>query len=344
LAQPEAIARVALAAERLGYDSVWVQDHISRSPADAEYHFAVGAWEAWQRPIQPHVYDALATLAYVAGMTARIRLGTSAVVLPLRNPVVLAKEAASIDQLSAGRLILGVAAGGAYVKQELAAVGHPELGNHRGLVLEEWIGVMRGVWSVPVYATRGKFIQIEGAEVFPKPQQTPLPLWIGGTSTHARKRVGRLADGWLGIWLSPEEVRAGREEIAAHAAAAGRDPETITISSEHWLAIDREPRRAAARSLATRKGFSHHISLLPSAGDDNVATLTDREEEYSLVGTPQEILDRVSLYSKAGADLLIIRAIRETLDALLDDLELFREEVMAFIPGSHPAAGSAVNG
>ncbi|MBI4277465.1 MAG: TIGR03619 family F420-dependent LLM class oxidoreductase [Armatimonadetes bacterium] len=328
LAGPEAIRAVAQAADSLGYDSVWVQDHVTRSPDDAEHHFAVGAWEAWMPPVVPHVYEAMSTLVYLAGLTTRVRLGTSALVLPLRNPVWLAKEAATLDQFSGGRLILGVAVGGAYVRRELAAIGVPELAKRRGEVVDEWIDVIRGVWRESRYSHRGTFITVEEAQVFPRPAQRWPPIWIGGTSRRAMARVARRGDGWLAIWLTPDEVREGAAVIRDLAAAEGRDPKAITICSEHWMAIDRDASRAARRSEATRRGFSGHISALPGAADDNVASLVGREDQYSLVGDPPAILDRLGRYREAGADLIIIRSTGHTLVEVIESLHMFKEEVV----------------
>ena len=328
LASPESIRAVAVACDELGYDSVWVQDHVSRSPKHAEHHFAVGAWEAWQPPIIPDVYEAMSSLAYLAGLTTRIRLGTSALVLPLHNPVWLAKVAACLDRFSTGRLVLGVAVGGAYVRQELAAIGTPVPASRRGRVMDEWIDVIRGLWLESKYSHQGEFIKIVEAEVFPKPLQQLPPIWIGGTSKRALQRVARRGDGWLAIWLSPAELRDGKAVILDFAANYGRDLERITICSEHWLAIDTNTARALQRSEATRKQFSAYLSALPSASDDNVASLEGREDEYSLVGDAQTILSKLSLYRDAGADLVIIRVIGRSVSEVIDSLQMFKKEVM----------------
>jgi probable F420-dependent oxidoreductase len=327
LAGPEALRAIGVASDRLGYDSVWVQDHVTRSAADAEHHFAVGAWEAWPRPIVPNIYESMSSLVYLAGLTQRVLLGTSAVVLPLRNPVWLAKEAACLDQLSEGRLVLGVVVGGAYVRQELAAIGESGRAANRGLVTDEWIEVIRGVWREPRYSHGGRFIDVADAEVFPKPKQAAPPIWVGGTSPRARDRVARRGDGWLAIWLSPDEFRAGRADIVERAARYGRPSGAVTMSTEHWMAIDRDGRRAMARSRATRTRFSSYISTLPSAGDDNVTTLIGREDEYSLVGDPAQIVERLRLYAAAGADHVIIRVIAGSTAEAVEALHMFRDEV-----------------
>jgi alkanesulfonate monooxygenase SsuD/methylene tetrahydromethanopterin reductase-like flavin-dependent oxidoreductase (luciferase family) len=163
--------------------------------------------------------------------------------------------------------------------------------------------------------------------VFPKPKQAAPPIWVGGTSSRALDRVARLGDGWLAIWLSPEEFRAGRADIVERAARYGRGPGSVAMSTEHWMAIDRDGQRAVARSRATRTRFSSYISTLPSAGDDNVTTLTGREDEYSLVGDPTQITERLRRYAAAGADHVIVRVIAGSTAEAIESLHMFRDEV-----------------
>lgn len=334
----ETIRRVARAAEDLGYDSLWVHDHLHRTPADAEFHFVGGAWEAWDRPVVPNVYEAISTLLYVAGITRRVQLGTSIVVLPLRNPMWLAKECATLDQLSDGRLILGVGAGGGpYIRTELGASGDPGRADHLPEVTEEWIKLIQAVWRDAVVDFEGKHITVRGAHVFPKPRQAHLPIWYGGMGRPAKRRIARLCDGWLPMFLTPEEMRQGRSEIAELAIAEGRDPKTIAIASEHWLAIDRDGDRAFRRSLATRKGmFDYAASLSTAAGPSEAAynaAVSSRiaasgVDENSLVGDPDYVGDRVSQYREAGVDHLILRLIGHSVDELVESMHLFSEAVI----------------
>jgi probable F420-dependent oxidoreductase len=326
-ASPSAIRDVAQAAEELGYDSVWLQDHVTRSPSDVEYHFGMGQWDAWKKPIVPDFYEALTVLAWVAGLTSTVRLGTSALVLPFRNPVWLAKEAATIDRLSDGRLVLGVAVGGAYAREELAAIGHQERARRRGKITDEWIDVLRGVWTQERYSLDGEHIKVEEAVVFPKPAQQLPPILVGGTSEAARARVVRKGDGWLAIWQSPEDVRQGVADIAAKAGAAGRSPDEFPVYSEQWLCIDEDRDAAWERSAATRMKFSSYLNEHSRAADDNVAGLLHREDEYSLVGTPDDVRSKAKAYLDAGASHLIMRLIARDIDDAIRSLKLFKSEV-----------------
>src|SRR5579862_9206798 len=168
LASPEALRAVAVECEQLGYDSIWASDHTSWTPDAARQNFQVGAVEAWQEPVEPNYFEPLITMAHLAAATRRIRLGIAVVVLPLRNPVLLAKQVACLDQLAGGRLVLTAGIGGGiYVEAEARAAGMSDLPRIRGRVADEWLDVMRCVWSQPSCSFRGQFIQVEDAQVYP---------------------------------------------------------------------------------------------------------------------------------------------------------------------------------
>lgn len=327
-AGPEAIKAIALEAEHLGYASVWVHDHVHRSAADAEHHFVAGAWEAWERPVIPNVYEALSTLLYVAGFTSRVLLGTSIIVIPLRHPVWLAKMAATLDQLSNGRLILGVGTGGTgYIRSELMAIGEQRLIGKVGKVANEWIDIVRAVWREPKLDFKGEFIDIVGAEVFPKPLQKYPPIWIAGKAEPAQRRTALRGDGWLPMFKRPQELVEGKEKIDELAARAGRDPGLIKLGTEHWLAIDRDANRARERSAKTRYNFTGYMMGLPTAGADH-AMLAGTEDTGNLVGDPQSVLDQVAAYKEVGVDHLNIRLIGHSLSELIEVLHMFKESVM----------------
>jgi probable F420-dependent oxidoreductase len=331
VAGPEAIRTIAETCDELGYHSLWVQDHVSRSSADAEHHFGMGAWEAWTRPITPNFYGALSTLSYLAGITKRVRLGASAMVLPLHNPVWLAKTMADIDQLSGGRATLGAVSGGAYVRRELAAIGRPELAERRGRVVEEYLDVIEGIWTEDRFSYAGEFIRVEGAEVFPKPLQEPLPIWIGGFGPRPLDRAVRRGVGWLGIWRGPHQMTEGKALIAERAAEHGRDPDEILLASEGWLSIDVDAERARHRALATRHKFSGYINELPSASDDLVEDLKGNEDDYSMIGDPADVVAKLREYEAVGVDEMNLRVIAGSLEEAVASLQLFSEEVLPAI-------------
>lgn len=189
-AGPEAIRRAAEQAEALGYDDIWVNDHLA-VPADAPY------------PPSPSFYEPVITLTWAAAATTRVRLGTSVLVLPLRHPVHLAKELATLDLLSGGRLILGAGVG--WLEAEFDALGVPA--NERGVRTDESIEILRRCWrddSID-YAGRNVPTRMQKIRTLPQPGRA-IPIWIGGISTHAIERAARIGDGWHAIRLSPEEL------------------------------------------------------------------------------------------------------------------------------------------
>src|SRR3954447_15244531 len=170
-ASPDSIRRAAIQAEELGYDDVWVSEHII-VPADAPYPPSAVFW------------DPVLSLTWAAAVTTRVRLGTSVLVLPLRHPLPLAKELATLQNLSRGRLILGAGVG--WLEDEFAALGVPF--RERGRRMDEGIAMMRAVWSQAPVSFDAKVIPatIEKMRTLPQPEQ-PIPVWIGGTSEPALK-------------------------------------------------------------------------------------------------------------------------------------------------------------
>jgi probable F420-dependent oxidoreductase len=188
-AGPDGIRRAAIQAEELGYDDVWTSEHII-VPAGAMY------------PPSPLFYDPVLTLTWAAAYTSRVGLGTSVLVLPLRHPLPLAKELATLQNLSGGRLILGAGVG--WLQAEFAALGVPF--NERGRRTDEGIAMMRAVWSDDPVSFETKWIPaaIDQMRMLPKPE-TPIPIWVGGTSEPALRRALRL-DGWHGSRATPEQA------------------------------------------------------------------------------------------------------------------------------------------
>ena len=190
-AGPDAIRAAAVQAEQLGFDDVWVSEHII-IPRGASY------------PPSASFYDPVLTLTWAAAYTSRVRLGTSVLVLPMRHPLPLAKELATLQNLSRGRLILGAGAG--WLEAEFAALGAPF--KERGRRLDEGLAMMRAVWTEDPVSFRARWIPaaIEQMRMLPPPS-VPIPVWIGGSSEAALARALR-HDGWHGSRAAPEQARA----------------------------------------------------------------------------------------------------------------------------------------
>jgi probable F420-dependent oxidoreductase len=188
-ATPALIRRHAIRAEALGFDDVWVSEHIIVPRR--------------QFPRSPLFYDPVVTLSYVAALTERVRLGTTVLVLPMRHPLPLAKELATLHNLSNGRLILGAGVG--WLEPEFAALGVPF--KERGRRMDEGIAMMRAVWTQDPVTFEAKYIPAKIADMTMLPQPiSRIPLWIGGSSDAALKRTTRIADGWHGSRETPEEA------------------------------------------------------------------------------------------------------------------------------------------
>jgi len=217
LATPEIIRSTAVRAEHLGYDSIWVSDHVVVPHANV-----VNFGET--------VFDPLVTLAVVAGATSRVRLGTTVLIVPYRNPVVTAKMISSLDALSGGRFILGIGAG--WVAAESVALGVPFA--ERGAMTDEYLETMRELWTSREPSFTGKYTQFSGLVFEPKPLQKPYPpIWVGGHSRAALRRTVQFGAAWHPINRSPEELRAGRAELTRLSKVRGRaEPPTVTLRND----------------------------------------------------------------------------------------------------------------
>lgn len=268
---PQALFReVARRAEEAGYDSLWAGDHIS-----------------FENPI----LDITVALATFAAVTTRITIGAGIVLLPLRPPALVAKEFASLDYISGGRVVLGVGVGGES-PQDFEAVGVPI--NERGARADEAMLVLRELFAHSPASFEGRFTRFAGVSIEPRPTQPGgPPLWVGGRSPAALRRAGRLGDGWLPIWISPERYAAGWTEIRRHAESAGRDPDALVRGAVVPALVADDGPSARAHVLAYL-GARYGTSFSPQA-----------VERYCVAGTPEECATRVQAYVEAGVEHLV---------------------------------------
>ncbi len=226
-------------AEALGFDSVWVSDHVA-SPERVASRYPYSDDGAWMLGPDAPWFDALGTLAFVAGATRRVRLGVSVLIVPYRPALVTAKCCATVDVLSHGRLVLGGGAG--WMAEEFAALGAPF--EERGPRTDDYLRAFRAAWA-GAHSYRGPFVEFEGIGCRPLPEG-PIPLWVGGTSAAALRRAGRLGDGWHALAVSPERMRASWQRVREHARAAGRDPDRLVLSVRMAERLPANPGAAAA--------------------------------------------------------------------------------------------------
>jgi probable F420-dependent oxidoreductase len=233
---PEAVTRLAQAIERIGYDHIDVFDHVVMGiPID-------GRPPGPYNPAMP-ILEALIALSYVAAVTRRVTLGTEVLVLPQRQPALVAKQVSTLDTLSGGRVRLGVGVG--WQESEFEALG--EDFHDRGARADEAIRLLRAYWGEPQVSHAGPHYRTVAMAMEPKPpQRGALPIWIGGNSDAAYRRVGRLGDGWLASRVNePADARKAFDSIRRHAAQAGRDPAAIGLQSM----VAPPPRDAAGKSF-----------------------------------------------------------------------------------------------
>jgi len=232
-ADPALQARIAVAAEESGFESIWTGEHVAMPERDNPVRV----------PPETPFLDSLVTLANVAARTTRLRLGTGILVLPHHNPILVAKALSTLDLVSGGRLIAGF--GGGYVEAEFQALGvsFPD----RGRITDEYLEAIRTLWTAEHPRFAGRFAAFDGIRFEPKPLQRPHPpIVIGGQAGPALRRAARAGDGWYGFGLTVEKAQAIVAELRRLRARAGGRPLEISLTTFEPLTEDLVARAAAA--------------------------------------------------------------------------------------------------
>lgn len=309
---PDELVRVAEKAEDLGFDSIGGNDHI----VTQDY-----VKEEWPDP--PRYYDIFNTFSYVAARTEDIKLNTAVTVLPLRDPIWVAKQATTLDHFSNGRLILGTGVG-AY-REEFEAI-HPDVELPRGLIMDESVEALDALLGGegPV-SYDGKHVRFKEVDLHPKPVQEPFPLYVGGNHDNAIERAVRWGQGWLPAGLTPAEIEARKEDIHDLANEYGRDPEDIDVAPQLIASIDPDPERARGK-FEDSQVFEHLKSLAGSTLKDQ--SLEDLVED-NLIGSPAEVIPKLERYVEAGVTHFpaVIFAAND-IQELVENMEVFGDEVV----------------
>ena len=224
---------LAVHAEQVGFESLWTFEHVI-VPVDYASRYPYSADGKMGATPDTSFIDPLIALAAVAASTKRVRLGTGVNILPQTNPLYLAKQAASLDFVSGGRLMLGLGVG--WLQEEFAALGVPF--EHRGARADDYLQAMRKVWSGEVVEHESKFVHWHGFKSYPLPVQNPLPIVIGGSKGKAFERVARYGDGWYAPTATIDQLAALLPQLDAACAKVGRDRSTIEISAMWIPAMD----------------------------------------------------------------------------------------------------------
>ena len=301
LATPERLGIIARKGEEFGFDTLLTGDHIlvpknisSVYPYTEDGEFpGSGSGESMEQ---------ITLLSYIAGQTSKIRLVTSVLIVPHRNPLIAAKSLATLDLLSEGRLVVGVGVG--WMREEFQALGLPPF-EERGAVTDEYIRAFKVLWTEDDPHFEGKYISFDDISFLPKPVQKPHPpIWVGGESRPALRRTAELADGWYPLGSNPtfpmgtpEQLKAGLERLAGYAERFGRDPSTIeTIYRTHQFEL-----------------------LKQAAGPDRLP----------FVGDADQIAGDIRQYQDMGVTSMIWDFLRQTddLDSMLGLMEDFSTQV-----------------
>jgi alkanesulfonate monooxygenase len=270
----DALVAYAERAEALGFESLWAWDHV-----------ILGV-----DPSFP-ILDAVGTLTALAMRTSRIRLGTGVLVLPLRNPTVLAKTLGTLDVVSKGRLILGAAAG--WYAREFGAVGVPFKG--RGRLFERNLDILTRLWTENRVSLRVDEFDLREAVMRPKPVQKPRPpILVGGYVDAVLKRAGTKADGWLTYFYTPESFRRSWDKVLGYARAAGRDPKSLTATNQLAVYVG----RSRAETEAPMRQW------LQTEWD--VAAWSESTIEHAIHGSATECVEQLRAHVESGVHRLIL--------------------------------------
>ena len=268
----EALITLARRMEALGFDSAWASDHVV-VPFEIRSRYPYNKTGDFPLPPTTNFLEPLTALAVVAGATERLRLGTTVLVLPHRHPVLAAKTLATLDHLAPGRVILGAGVG--WMREEIELLGAPY--DQRGAWTDEAIHIFRACWRDERVSFRGRFFSFPEIGVNPKPARGTIPIWIGGHTPRALRRVAELGDGWHAAFAKPEEMRDGIAKLREACAKVGRDPATITLSVRMAMPAKRTADDALAELEALRDLGVRHVVLETRVTDvDDTSRILER--------------------------------------------------------------------
>jgi len=302
LIEPDSVVRIITEGEALGFDYVTVSDHImvprnleSKYPYTNTGEFPAGSAAAW--------LEQLATTAFIAALTKKLRFVLSVMVVPHRPAVLTAKILSTIDHLSKGRLTLGIGVG--WCREEFEAINAAPF-DDRGHVTDEWMAVCKELWTKDEPRFDGKYVKFDDVVFAPKPPQQPIPIWVGGESGPALRRTARYADCWYPVGTNPqlpmntvERFKAGMAKLRGVAEKQGRDPATIAVALRVLAGPSARPRRTV---------------------DGTGEMFTGGAADYA--GDIRALQD-------LGVSAVDVRLFGTTTDATIDNMRRFRDDVMA---------------
>ena len=294
----------AVLADELGYDGIWIGEFME-SQEDVTAQFS---------DPPPSYYAPLTLLAMLAARTSRVRLTTGILILPYYDPLILAREIATLDVLSRGRVTLGTGLGGAVERYRRTRKLRGPL--NRAAMMEESVRAMRLLWEERRATFAGEYFEFHDVETFPKPLQRPLPVVMAGAAEAVVERVGRLANGWIDTYLLPHAMRAHVEQLHASARRAGRAGERFEIMRSFFCSIaptDEDAERQRQESVP---------------GGQPRGRPNDAEREFLLVGSPETIVRQLRRYDGAGVTEINVAFYHRDVETAVAQIRLFAERVI----------------
>ena len=293
------LCRFASRADELGFESIWDGDHVIL-PTGKTDQYPYTADGSFTRPSEAPFLDMMMVLSYVAACTSRIRIGSTVIILPYRDPVVQAKMFASLDVLTGGRVICGVGVG--WLEKEFETLGVPYA--ERGPMSDEYLQIFKCLWTEADPEFHGRFRSFDGIKFYPKPIQKPhIPIWVGGHTKRAIRRTVAYGDAWHPTRQTPEYVAGLLPYLRQQAEAADRDPDEITVSLKRSLHF-------------TDLGITLSGNTQPTA---------------SFIGSTQQVIDDVHKCEGLGIHQLTYDFLTDDVDDCIRIMEHLAENVMSVI-------------
>ena len=274
----------------------------------------------------------------MAGITKTIRLGTALLCLPYRDPVVTAKQIATIDTLSGGRVELGIGQGApkSTMNVEFEALGIPR--SEKIARTREMLEVMQLIWREDAPSFEGRFTSFGPTTIYPKPAQGDSPpIWIGGSAEKSLEMIADYADGWLSFWVTPNGFPKAIDDLNMRLAKRGREPESLQVGTEIQICLADSTDEARNYAQKTMGVFEEGYAGTTGAFSDGQTSALDEIWASSLVGSPSDVVDRIGEFVDAGCTVFELKFIYHDIDDLLGQLRMFADEVAPKIAPMTPA-------